>query len=77
MTPEKEREVRTFLSGCTVVELTPDICEEAVKIRRTKKLRLPDSVIAATAVILNAPVLSNDSGLYKLLWPNFKMFPAI
>jgi predicted nucleic acid-binding protein len=77
MTPEKEREARTFLSGCTVVELTPDICEEAVKIRRTKKLRLPDSVIAATAVVLKVPVLSNDSGLYKLLWPNFKMFPAI
>jgi predicted nucleic acid-binding protein len=77
MTPEKEREARAFLSGCTVVELAPDICEEAVKIRRAKKLRLPDSVIAATAVVLKAPILSNDSGSYKLLWPNFRMFPAI
>jgi predicted nucleic acid-binding protein len=77
MTPEKEREARTFLSGCTIVELTPGICEEAVKIRRTKKLRLPDSVIAATAVVLKVPVLSNDSGLYKLLWPNFRMISVI
>jgi predicted nucleic acid-binding protein len=76
MTTEKEHEARNFLAGCTVVELTPAIREEAIKIRRARKLRLPDAVIAATAVILKVPLLSNDSGLYKLLWPGFRMFPA-
>jgi len=34
-----------------------------IQIRRNKELRLPDAFIAASAIILNATVLSNDSHL--------------
>jgi predicted nucleic acid-binding protein len=47
---QDEPSVRTFLSSFTIVELTPAISEEAVRIRRTKsKTKLPDAIIYATA----------------------------
>jgi predicted nucleic acid-binding protein len=46
-----------------LIEIDKSICEVAIKIRRAKELRLPDALIAASAIILNATVLSNDSHL--------------
>jgi predicted nucleic acid-binding protein len=48
-----------------VVPLTEEIEEEAIKIRRDVKLKLPDSIIAATAVKLGAVLLTNDDEFVK------------
>ncbi|MDR1836158.1 MAG: PIN domain-containing protein [Treponema sp.] len=44
-------------------EIDKAVCEIAVQIRRAKELRLPDALIAASAIAINATVLSNDSHL--------------
>jgi predicted nucleic acid-binding protein len=66
MTAEEEVEAKEFLSDCSIVDISPEIKLEAIRIRRGKKLRLPDAIIAATAVCLKAPILSNDSDIINL-----------
>jgi predicted nucleic acid-binding protein len=63
MTSEEETAVRAVLDCFERVEIDDTIRDLAVQIRRTKKLLLPDALIAASAISLNATVLSNDPHL--------------
>lgn len=48
-TAETEPAIRSVLSTCKVVPLTPEIAERAVILRRQTRLKLPDAIILATA----------------------------
>jgi len=41
--------IRSFLNGFHLCQLTQDISEIAVAVRRARKIRLPDAIIWATA----------------------------
>jgi predicted nucleic acid-binding protein len=43
--------LRDFIEDCVVFELDKDIKLKTVEIRKNYKLKLPDAIIAATAVI--------------------------
>jgi predicted nucleic acid-binding protein len=47
----------------------------AIKLRRTGSLKLPDAIIAATAILLKATLLSNDNGLTGFFWPGYTVLP--
>ncbi|MBI1767834.1 MAG: type II toxin-antitoxin system VapC family toxin [Bacteroidetes bacterium] len=60
----QQREViQYFLSLTEIVHSNSYIVAEAVKIRIGKKLKTPDAIIAATALVLNLPLLSADKRL--------------
>jgi predicted nucleic acid-binding protein len=63
MTAEEETEARAFLASFEWVEIDASTRNEAIRIRRDKSLLLPDALIAASAIVLNATVLSNDPHL--------------
>jgi len=63
MSEMEESEVRALLDSFKWAEIDKSVRNIAVQIRRTKELRLPDALIAATAITLNATVLSNDPHL--------------
>ncbi len=61
-----EERIRAFLSEITVVELTREVKEAAIQLRRQHSLKLPDAIIAATASSLEAELLTNDHKLSQL-----------
>jgi predicted nucleic acid-binding protein len=61
MSAVEEAEARVLLDAFSLKEIDNLICEIAIQICRDKELRLPDALIAASAIALNATVLSNDS----------------
>ena len=61
-----ENHVRQFLSQITVVGLTREVKESTIHIRRQYGLKLPDAIIAATALVLDADLLTNDVRLLKV-----------
>ena len=63
MSKDEEAAARALLDSFKWTEIDKAVCEVAVQIRRAKELRLPDALIAASAIVLNAIVLSNDSHL--------------
>jgi predicted nucleic acid-binding protein len=76
MTADEEAAARDFLSGCVFMDITAEVREKAILIRRfKKKVKLPDCVIAATAIALNAALLSTDDQLLRLEWPGFSATP--
>jgi len=63
MSEDEEAAARALLDSFKWTEIDKAVCEAAVLIRRAKELRLPDALIAASAITINATVLSNDSHL--------------
>jgi predicted nucleic acid-binding protein len=66
ITPETENQILDFLKDITIVNLDDIIVEAAIAIRRTKMVKLPDAIIAATALALKASLVTRDSDLIKL-----------
>ncbi|MCE7042994.1 type II toxin-antitoxin system VapC family toxin [Dyadobacter sp. CY312] len=60
--PDKSKEalIREFISDANVFPLTPAIVKSCVKIRRNRKIKTPDAIIAATAIVHNLILISND-----------------
>ena len=66
---QKERFLKEFISDSTILMLTPEIVTEAIKIRRSRKIKTPDAIIAATAIVNGFTLLTNDNdfnGIQKL-----------
>jgi len=52
--------VKNFLSESNIFEITSDIVLQCVKIRKGKKIKTPDAIIAATAVSLGYTLITNN-----------------
>ncbi len=61
ITVQDRDEIRTFLDECIIIDINTKIKEEVIKIRRSVRIKLPDSIILATSQYLNVPVISSDS----------------
>jgi predicted nucleic acid-binding protein len=72
--PDEERNLRAFLSDkISIIDLTEQIKKETIALRRTVKHKLPDCIVAATAIVLNATLLTADEKLLHLKWQNFNV----
>jgi predicted nucleic acid-binding protein len=60
---------KIFIDRVAVVPLEDTIEDEAIKLRQYTKLKLPDAIIAATAVKMGAVLLSYDGHFDNLDWP--------
>ena len=67
MPSDEEEKLHNFIEDkILVVDLTNEIKNEIILLRRSTKLKLPDSIIAATSIILNAVLFTNDDHLLNL-----------
>ena len=71
---EEETKIRLFLKKCRMIPLNKTVEHETILLRRAKpKLRLPDAIIAATAVELHATLITNDDDILRLGAPELKV----
>lgn len=64
---EYEKEVKEFVATLNVLDITEDVKRWCVQLKKGKKIKLPDAIIAATAL----------AGKYTLLTDNEKDFEGI
>lgn len=58
---KKEAIVKDFIEDANKLPLSPDVVLSCVEIRRNKKIKTPDAVIAATAIVGNYILITNDT----------------
>ena len=58
--------IKQFISECTVIDITPDIKEFTISIRQKYSIKLPDSIILATSLWLNMPLITADQDFKKI-----------
>ncbi|MEX1274541.1 MAG: type II toxin-antitoxin system VapC family toxin [Bacteroidota bacterium] len=57
---------KEFVNACTVIDITADIKETTVALRRKYELKLPDCIIIATARYLGIPLITADKDFTKV-----------
>lgn len=63
ITDTEHEAIQEFLDCVSVVELSSEVRRLAIQLRRRHGLKLPDAIIAATALAKNVPLLTNDKKL--------------
>ncbi len=58
--------VESYIDRCTVLGLSDRVKKEAIRMRSKYKVKLPDAIIAATAIAFELPLLTADHGFVKL-----------
>ncbi|TKS62956.1 MAG: PilT protein [Nitrospira sp.] len=62
----EEQRIRDFLTDVPITDLTQSVKHHAVNLRKRFGLKLPDAIVAATALALEAILLTNDQRLLVL-----------
>lgn len=57
---DSEETIKGLLKNCLIVDISPEIKDITIEFRRKSKLKLPDSIVAATAFYLKLPLLTAD-----------------
>jgi predicted nucleic acid-binding protein len=66
ITPSEKTLIKDFLSGCYIIDMEPAIKEITIEIRSKYKVKLPDAIIAATAIYFDLPLFTMDKGFKKI-----------
>ncbi|TRX35108.1 type II toxin-antitoxin system VapC family toxin [Flavobacterium sp. ZT3R18] len=54
-----------FMNDATVIELTNKVVDASIEIRKNYKTKLPDAVIAATALVYDLTIISRNVSDFK------------
>jgi predicted nucleic acid-binding protein len=64
--PEEHYQLLTdFMNDATVIELTNKVVDATIEIRKNYKTKLPDAVIAATALVYDLTIISRNVSDFK------------
>jgi len=66
ITLEDSKLLKDFLSECYIIDIESAIKDITINIRSQYKVKLPDAVIAATAIYFDLPLFTMDKGFNKI-----------
>ncbi len=55
----------SFVSGSFIIQLTRSIVLKTIEIRKMRKIKLPDAIIAATALVHDLTLISRNDGDFR------------
>lgn len=56
-----ENLVKEFIEDCKIYNITPEVVNKCIKLRRNKRIKTPDSIIAATAIANEMILITSDT----------------
>ena len=64
---ELDKKAKAFVSYATLFDLNDSIAQTTIKLRRKFKTKTPDAIIAATALVHNMSVITNNCSDFEKL----------
>ena len=55
----------SFMNDCSMLDLTSEIIDKTISIRKKYKIKLPDAIIAATALVYDLILFSRNTADFK------------
>ena len=74
LTPQIET-FRSFVNYSTVFDLTEDIIIRTIALRRSRRIKIPDAIIAATALEYDLTLITHNTSDFAGI-PNLKLLDA-
>lgn len=72
LTSAEINEINSLLESCLIAEINTGIKEVTKNLLQSEKIKLPDAIIAATAIYLDLPLLTFDNDFARV--PALKLF---
>ena len=69
VTPEEENQIRDFLDAVSVLPLDTDVENTAIQLRRATRRKMPDAIVAASAIVSKAVLVTYDRELINTVFP--------
>lgn len=66
LSAQEEKSIRAFLSEFRIIYIDDAIKNQAITLRKIHGLKLPDCIVAATAISLNLTLISSDKQFEKV-----------
>ena len=66
LSASEEEKIRDLLRLFNRVHLTDAVRDETIRLRRKNRLKLPDAIVAASALIYDAILLTNDQAFSSI-----------
>lgn len=66
LSADEEDRINQFLSDCVVVDINSTIKNNVIRLRKTYRLKLPDSIIMASALHFDLPLVTSDNVFNKV-----------
>jgi len=63
--PSSHKILNDFMEDATVLPLDDDVVKQTINLRKSNKIKTPDAIIAATAIIHNLELVSRDISDFK------------
>jgi predicted nucleic acid-binding protein len=60
ITAREKQQIKNFLSDFEIINITDAVKDRAIEIKKNSHLKLPDSIIAATAMVLDISLVTSD-----------------
>jgi predicted nucleic acid-binding protein len=60
ITAKEKQQIKNFLADFIIVQIDDEIRDQTIEIKKSTHLKLPDSIIAATAIALDIPFVTSD-----------------
>lgn len=60
ISPDSEKTIKGLLKSCLIVDISQEIKDLTIEFKKKSKLKLPDSIIAASAYYYKLPLLTAD-----------------
>jgi predicted nucleic acid-binding protein len=68
---ELKNQYKNLINDCYIFEFNRDIKEKTIFLRNNYKLKIPDAIIASTAIVFDLPLVSSDADFIKIKELNF------
>jgi predicted nucleic acid-binding protein len=57
--------MEVFVDASSVLSINDEVVNQTIAIRKSRKIKLPDAIIAATALVYNLTLLTNNTADFK------------
>jgi predicted nucleic acid-binding protein len=63
--PEEQTITETLINGCSILDINNGIVNKTIAIRKNKKMKIPDAIIAATALVYDLVLITRNTSDFK------------
>lgn len=66
LTKEDETSIKKLLPEACIINIDTDIKNKTIELKKKKKIKLPDALICATAVVRKLTLVTDDNNLFDI-----------
>jgi len=74
ITLAEQKKIQELINDCIIIDLNQNVKNIAIDLRRRYRLKLSDSIVAASSLFINLPLITADSDFQKVKEINLQLY---